>query len=98
MTNIVNFRTRTSAKSQTRIASVSPLLASLARGLDQIGQTEFKSKEDLQGALFFLALSNLHVRHFIGHITDDECRTRMLDQTNRIDELVEDAGRKAAAL
>ena len=98
MTNIVNFRTRPSAKSRTQITSVSPLLASLARGLDQLGQTAFKSKDDLQEALFFLALSNLHMRHFISHIKDDESRTRMLAQTNRIEELVEDAGRKAAAL
>ena len=98
MTNIVNFRARTSAKLQTRIARGSPLLASLARGLDQIGQTKFQSKKDLQEALFFLALSNLQVRHFISYIKDDESRTRMLAQTNRIEELVEDAGRRAAAL
>lgn len=98
MTNIVNVTTRSSAKSQKQIRSASPLLVSLARGRDQIGQTEFKSKEDIQEALFFLALSNLQIRHFIGHITDDESRTRMFAHANRIDELVEDAGRKAAAL
>ena len=98
MTNIVNFRSRSSTNARKQIRSASPLLLSLARGLDQIGQTDLKSKEDIQEALLFLALSNLHMRHFIGLIKDDEGRARMLAQTNRIEELVEDAGRKAAAL
>ena len=98
MTNIVNFRTHSSTKARKQSSGASPLLAAVARGLDQIGQTEFKSKEDLQEALFFLALTNLHIRHFITHINDDESRSRMLAETNRIDELVEDAGRKAAVL
>jgi hypothetical protein len=98
MTNIVKLRTHSSIKARKQIASASPLLASLARGLDQIGQSGLKSKEDIQEALFFLALSNLHMRHFISHIKDDESRARMLAQTNRIEELVEDAGRRAAAL
>ncbi len=98
MTNIVNFRNRSSTKARTQIRSASPLLLSLARGLDQIGQTGLKSKEDIQQALYFLALSNLHMRHFIGHIKDDEGRARMLAQTDRIEELVEDAERRAAAL
>jgi hypothetical protein len=98
MTNIANFRTRSSNKMRKQSAGAAALLASLARGLDQIGQADFKSKEDIQQALFFIALSNAHMRRFIGQIKDDESRARMLAQTNRIEELVEDAGRRAAAL
>jgi len=74
------------------------LLATVARGLKEIGRTEFKSKEDLQQALLFIALSNAHLRQFVGHIRDDEGRARMIAQTDRIEELVGDAARKAVAL
>lgn len=97
MTNVVNFRTR-SSKTRNQSSGASPLLASVARGLEEIGRTEFKSKEDLQQALLFIALSNAHLRQFVSHIRDDEGRSRMLAKTDRIEELVADAGRKAAAL
>lgn len=98
MTNIVNFRTRSYAKSRKRASGASALLASIARGLDEIRRTEFKSKEELQQALFFIELSTLHLRHFIGHVKNDESRARMLAQANRIEELAREAARKAAAL
>jgi hypothetical protein len=97
MTTIVNFETRSSNKMGKQNAG-SPALASLASELVRIGQTDFKSKEDIQKALCLIALSNAHVRHFIGQIKDDESRARMLAQANRIEELIEDAGRRAAAL
>lgn len=79
-------------------ADAAVLLATVARGLNKIGATDFKCKEELQQALYFIALSNVHLRHFIDQIKDDESRTRMLARTNRIEELVEAAERKAAAL
>lgn len=98
MTTIVNFKTLSSNKMRKQSTDAATLLASLARGLNQIGQTDFKSKDDIQQALFFIAASNLQLRIFIDQIKDDEGRARMLAQTNRIEELVEQAGRKAAAL
>lgn len=98
MTNIVNFRTRSSTKARRRSAGASAVLATVACGLTEIGRTEFKSKEDLQQALLFIAQSNARLRQFVDHINDNEGRARMIAQTDRIDELVEDAGRKAAAL
>ena len=98
MTNIVNFRTYSSTKALKQSEGAAALLATVAHGLLQIGQNELKSKEDLQQALLFIALSNAHLRHFVGHIKDDEGRARMIAQTDRIEELVEDAARKAVAL
>lgn len=98
MTNVVNFRTHRSTKARQRSSGASSLLATVARGLDEIGRTDFKSKEDLQQALLFIALSNAHLREFVGHIKDDEGRARMIAQTDRIEELVEHAERKASAL
>lgn len=97
MTVIVNFRPRSSNKRKQN-AGAPALLASLQCGLDEIGRIDFKNKEDIQQALAFIALSSVHMRHLIDLIKDDESRARMLAQTNRIDELVEEAGRKAAAL
>ena len=98
MTNIVNLTTYSSTKARKQSERAAALLATVAHGLLQIGQTELKSKEDLQQALLFIALSNAHLRQFVGHIRDNEGRARMIAQTDRIEELVEDAGRKAAAL
>jgi hypothetical protein len=98
MTNIVNFRTYSSTKARKQSERAAALLATVAHGLIQIGQTELKSKKDLQQALLFIALSNAQLRQFAGHVRDDEGRARMMAQTDRIEELVEDAGRKAAAL
>jgi hypothetical protein len=98
MTNIVNFTTYSSTKARKQSERAAALLATVAHGLLQIGQTELKSKEDLQQALLFIALSNVHLRQFVGHIRDNKGRARMIAQTDRIEELVEDAGRKAAAL
>ncbi|MFO1110428.1 MAG: hypothetical protein U1E61_14675 [Bradyrhizobium sp.] len=98
MTNIVNFRTHSFTKARKQSAGASALLATVECGLNRIGQAELKSKEDLQQALLFIALSNAHLRQFVGHIKDDVSRARMMAQTDRIEQLVEDAGRKAAAL
>src|SRR5262245_38414033 len=96
MTNIVSFRTHSEVRNEG--ADASALLISVARGLDEIGAIDFKSKEKIQLALAFIALSNLRLRHLVGQIKDDGSRARMLAETSRIDELVEDAGKRAAAL
>lgn len=98
MTNIVNFRPQAPTEARRLRDGASAVLATVVRGLDQIRQADLKSKEDLQQALLFIALSNAQLREFVGHIKDDESRARMTAQTDRIEELVEDAGRKAAAL
>src|SRR5262245_49176907 len=92
MTNIVNFRTLSEARKES--ADAAAVLIAVARGLDEIGAIDFKSEEDIQQALSFIALSNLHLRHLVGQIKDDGSRARMLAETSRIDELVEDAGKK----
>lgn len=97
MTNIVNFNFRAHA-ARKRSADAVEMLATVERGLAQIGRADLKSKEDLKQALLFIGLSNARLREFVGHIKDDEGRARMTAQTKRIEELVEDAGRKAEAL
>lgn len=98
MTTVVKFRARSANKISNQSAGAATLLASLSQGLDLIGQTDFKSKEEIRQALYFLALSNLHLRHFVDQIKNEKSRARILAQTNRIRELVEDADRRAAVL
>lgn len=98
MTNVVNFRTHSLIKARQQSSAASPLLDIVTRGLNEIGRTEFKTKDDLEQALLFIALSNEHLRHLISHITNDESRAGMLARTDRIERLVKDAGRKAATL
>lgn len=73
-------------------------LAGLAASVAEIGQMQFDSKADMQEAIFLLGLSNARARQLICQIRDDESRMRLLAHSDRIRELVEIAGRKAAAL
>lgn len=98
MTNKVNFRSPSSNKTCDQKARASALLARLAHGLGQIGQRQFKNKEDIQHALFFIAISKEHMRHFIGQIKNEESRVRLSAEIDSIEQLLKDIGRKAAAL
>jgi hypothetical protein len=73
-------------------------LAVLSARVDEIGRMPFDSKADMQEAILLLGLSNAQVRQLIGHLRDEACRTRLLAHSDRIRELVELAGRKAADL
>jgi len=55
MTTIVKLRTRSANKISKQSAGAAALLASLSRGLDLTAQADFKSKEDLQQALYFIS-------------------------------------------
>lgn len=98
MTNIVNFRGPSSDKTRNQNARASALLARLAHGLGQIGQRQLKNREDIQHALFFIAISKEHLRHFISQIKNEESRVRLSAEIDSIEQLLKDIGRKAAAL
>lgn len=98
MTCILNFSTSSAAKIRKQHASAQTLLASLARGLNQIGRTEFKNKKDIQRVLLLIAISNLHMRTLVDQIECEETRARTIAQLDYIEERVEDVGKRAAIL
>lgn len=79
-------------------SDLSGALASLAAQVTQIGDTQMKTKQEMQQALLLLELLNARARRLIGRIGDDAGRTRLLTQSARIGELVEIARRCVAAL
>lgn len=73
-------------------------LNSIVARITRVCRIQLITRNDMQEAIFVLKLSNAHARQLIGRIADPETRARLTAHSERIEQLVEIAGRKAAAL
>lgn len=97
MSSVVKFVERVPRRPQSDIKLSCPDLG-LVTAIAQIDRTQFVSKECVQQALVLLVQSSERTQQIIGQIQDEEVRMRLMAHADKIRELVEEAGRRAAEL
>lgn len=96
MKNIVYFKPKDRPRSTRNEAQVA--LDELANAFSRLAETELQSKRELQRAIELLELSCLRTREFISLIVQQDQRSQVLSQVERIEGLVQVAKVKASLL